>query len=272
MAEFYSTRGIAYSIDEIIQNGKSFIYLLTPYLKFSNTLYERLKAVTGKNVEFIIVYGKTELDAFQDKLLKDLNCSIYFKENLHAKCYANESEALVCSMNLYSFSEANNIEMGIKIHSRQDKSAYDKCIDEIRQVIQNATPIREIRFENKSNAYKDAHNEFIVKWHNALREAFPESQFRISENKIVSDNFPLPGIEFSTLYGFSTFELPGTHSSLHRLKDEHSEKLFYDLKDYRCYWSSPFNKICLYKRQEMEFKNIKEETNYCLAGTQLLIG
>ena len=38
--------------------------------------------------------GKTELTYNQKELLNGLNCSIYFKENLHAKCYANETEAL----------------------------------------------------------------------------------------------------------------------------------------------------------------------------------
>lgn len=268
MAEFYSTRGISYSIDEIIQNGKSFIYLLTPYLKFSDTLYERLKGLNAKNVELIIVYGKTELNPFQNKLLRELNCSVYFKENLHAKCYANETKALVCSMNLHSFSEVNNIEMGIKIDSRQDRSAYDKCIDEIRQAIKNAIPIRELKVEKERNFSED---EFTIGWHTVLQETFLETEFKISENNIEAVDFPLPGIRFSTSYGFCSFELPWEQSYLRKLKDENSEELNSFSREYRWYWSSPFNKISLYKRQDSEFENIRKETNYCLAGTKRLI-
>ena len=70
MAEFFSTRGVAYSIDVIIQNGKSFIYLVTPYLKFSNTLYERLKVLSSKNVELVIVYGKNRVNLQSKRVVK----------------------------------------------------------------------------------------------------------------------------------------------------------------------------------------------------------
>ena len=38
-----------------------------------------------------------------------------FRRNLHAKCYLNENEALLTSMNLYEFSEKNNDEMGVLV-------------------------------------------------------------------------------------------------------------------------------------------------------------
>jgi hypothetical protein len=271
MAEFFTTRGIAFNIDEIINKGKKFVYLVTPYLKFSDTLHERLKSLNNKSVKLIIVYGKTELNFHQDKLLKELNCSIYFKENLHAKCYANESEALICSMNLHSFSEANNIEMGVKIHHRSDRVAYESCIDEIKQLINNADPIRMLDVEEINGPDEYGFEEFSVEWLKLLQKSFPEIRFSVEDNRITADDFPLPGIQFSNSYGFSTFELPGNHFSLSRLKDKHCEGLYVDLADYRCYWSSPFTRICLYHQKGAEFKSVGEDADYCLYGTKKLI-
>ena len=45
-------------------------------------------------------------------------------KNLHAKCYMNESVALVTSMNLYEFSQSNNNEMGILVSRLWDDKLY----------------------------------------------------------------------------------------------------------------------------------------------------
>ena len=37
------------------------------------------------------------------------------RKNLHAKCYLNEKEALLTSMNLYEYSQEHNDEMGILV-------------------------------------------------------------------------------------------------------------------------------------------------------------
>ena len=162
MAECFTTRGLSYHIDELIKNSKKFVILLTPYLKFSITLYERLQILVDKNIELSIIYGKTELTSKQDQLIKQLGCNIYFKENLHAKCYINETEAIICSMNLHSFSEVNNIEMGVRLDKRKNKKAYIECIDEINHVIKNSNPIKVIKRKDKKSENKYTYDEFIA--------------------------------------------------------------------------------------------------------------
>ena len=83
MAKFLTTQGLSHSIEEIIDQAKKNIFLLSPYLKFSSTLYERLKHVK-KGVTINLIYGKEELNKREENLLKELNCNIYFKHNLHA--------------------------------------------------------------------------------------------------------------------------------------------------------------------------------------------
>ena len=45
------------------------------------------------------------------------NIEILYEKRLHAKYYANETKALLTSMNLYGFSQNNNIEAGVLMES-----------------------------------------------------------------------------------------------------------------------------------------------------------
>ncbi len=141
MAEFLSTRRISSELEIIIKNAKKELSIVTPYLRFSTLVYELLRSVSPE-VEMRFIYGKTELNAKEEVLLRELNCHILYKENLHAKCYMNESSAIVCSMNLHSFSEANNYEMGVLLSDRTDRKAFQDCKKELNLIISNARQIR----------------------------------------------------------------------------------------------------------------------------------
>ena len=66
-----------------------------------------------------------------------------FRSNLHAKCYLNEREALLTSMNLYEFSQVNNDEMGIVVSKDEDPALFDKIIQESRRIMRVSEEIRE---------------------------------------------------------------------------------------------------------------------------------
>ena len=57
-----------------------------------------------------------------------------FCKELHAKCYLNESEAVITSMNLYKASQ-ENIEMGILITKQEDYEAYENLWKEVKRII-----------------------------------------------------------------------------------------------------------------------------------------
>lgn len=132
MAEFLTTKGISFQIENIIINSVSTLYLVSPYLKLTSYFYERLCDAEKKGVKIIIIYGKDELKPDQEsKLAKLKNLELYFSKNLHAKCYSNESNMVITSMNMYDYSEQNNREMGILIDKNIDNSIYAKALDEI---------------------------------------------------------------------------------------------------------------------------------------------
>lgn len=127
MAEFLTTNGTSYNIENIIIDAKSKLILVSPYLQISKTFYERLKDASNKNVSIKIIYGKDELKPNERNSLAELkNVELYFFENLHAKCYFNETKMVITSMNMYEFSEKNNREMGVLIDVIQTKTYLTK--------------------------------------------------------------------------------------------------------------------------------------------------
>lgn len=142
MAEFLSTTGISYHIENIILGAKKKLLLVSPYLKLSKTLFERLKDASDKDIAIKIIYGKRELN---DKELEQLNSlknvELYYFDNLHAKCYFNESKMVLTSMNMYEFSEKNNREMGILIDRVSDGDVFNAAVQETSSILNASTLI-----------------------------------------------------------------------------------------------------------------------------------
>jgi phosphatidylserine/phosphatidylglycerophosphate/cardiolipin synthase-like enzyme len=148
MADFLTTSAASHHIERIILTAKSQIFLFSPYLKLSQILFERLRDATRRNIKVIIVYGKDELKPSERQKLFSLdNVTIYFLENLHAKCYFNESNMVITSMNIHEFSEKNNREMGILLSRQHDLNVFKQAYDEAVSIVKNATKIKATEHE-----------------------------------------------------------------------------------------------------------------------------
>lgn len=155
MADFLTTSGTSYNIENIIIEAKSKLILVSPYLQISKTFYERLKDASNKGVAIKIIYGKDELKPNERNSLADLkNIELFYFDNLHAKCYFNENKMVITSMNMYEFSEKNNREMGVLIDRLNDKELFNKAVAETLSILQSAEEIplkktsRQIQNEN----------------------------------------------------------------------------------------------------------------------------
>jgi HKD family nuclease len=136
MVDFLRTNGISHKVEEIIINAKDQLTFISPYLKFPKMLYERIQEKADEGVKIRFVYGKSELSKDQDVLLRKLkNTSIFYLDNLHAKCYLNEGAGIITSMNLYDFSEKNNREMGIHFDKASNEVLYNQVNAEIESII-----------------------------------------------------------------------------------------------------------------------------------------
>ncbi|MCX9026127.1 MAG: phospholipase D family protein [Candidatus Methanoperedens sp.] len=137
MAEFLTTSGISYKLEELIKNSKDKLYLISPYLQIADSLRQRIKEKDLPSVTIKVVYRKdNKINADELSFLQELkNCKVYCFENLHAKCYLNENTAIITSMNLYDFSQRNNREMGIKIDKETDSKLYEDIYNEVTAII-----------------------------------------------------------------------------------------------------------------------------------------
>ena len=136
MAEFLTTHATAYNIENIILNSKQKLVLVSPYLQLSRTFFNRLNDADERGVKTVLIYGKDELKPDESNQLGKLkNLSLFFCENLHAKCYFNEDNMVITSMNMYEFSEKNNREMGVLIRRQDDADVFKDAVREVQSIV-----------------------------------------------------------------------------------------------------------------------------------------
>ncbi len=143
MAKFLDTTGISYHLQQLINQSQRELTLISPYLKINNKMRQSLEDKDRMKIDIRIIYGKSELQPDQINLLNTLtSVRTSFCDNLHAKCYMNEKEAIVTSMNLYEFSQVNNHEMGIYVLKDEDPELFDAIYNEARRLIRISVEVR----------------------------------------------------------------------------------------------------------------------------------
>jgi hypothetical protein len=121
MARFVTGNNLNYELERLMDTAKETIILISPYLKLHERYASSLRSKKDDpNLEIIVVFGKNEHDMSKSMQIVDFNffkefpnIEIRFEKRLHAKYYANEVYSILTSMNLYSYSQDNNIEAGV---------------------------------------------------------------------------------------------------------------------------------------------------------------
>ena len=143
MSKFLTTTGVSYRLEEIIKSANERLVLISPFFKVNNRVKELLEDRDRLKIDVRVVYGKTELHPDENNWLDSLpSIRTSFCENLHAKCYLNENEALLTSMNLYEFSQVNNHEMGVLISRAEEPQLYDEVLEEAMRILRASDEIR----------------------------------------------------------------------------------------------------------------------------------
>jgi hypothetical protein len=121
MADFLKGNQLIAELEKIFEEAEEQLVIISPFIKLHSRFIDVLKSKRDNHkLKITIVFGKNEEDISKSfsknefDFLKDFpNIEIKYEKRLHAKYYANESSALLSSMNLYEFSQNNNIEFGI---------------------------------------------------------------------------------------------------------------------------------------------------------------
>lgn len=174
MAEFVKGNQLNAALEKIFEDAEMELVIVSPFIKLHSRFIDVLKSKKDEHkLEIKVVFGKNE-----DNLTKSFsreefdffkefpNIEIKYETRLHAKYYANESAALLSSMNLIDYSQNNNIEFGIShktsfignltgIGEKIDRDAFDY----FTQVINNSkslykrTPVYEDKFMGITKKY-----------------------------------------------------------------------------------------------------------------------
>ncbi len=121
MAKFLEGNELNSELSKVFKTAGQRLILISPYIKLQHLFADTLKArTTDDKLQITIVFGKNEKDITKSLTADDLdffkqfpNIEIRYEKRLHAKFYANESSAILTSMNLYTYSQDNNIEAGV---------------------------------------------------------------------------------------------------------------------------------------------------------------
>lgn len=143
MAKFLNTTGISYHLEELIKSTKDRLILISPYLQFTDRIKEHLSNLNIQKRDIRIVYRENKLQLEENNWLENqIGIRTSLCKNLHAKCYINENEGIITSMNLYEFSQQNNNEMGIYISKAQDADLYNATLEEVQRLLTISEEIR----------------------------------------------------------------------------------------------------------------------------------
>lgn len=136
-------------LDSIIEQAKSTLVLVSPYIRLHHRIADSIRELKKyPEVDVFVCFGKAQgkyANSFHPdaiELLKSLpNIRIVYDERLHAKFYGNEQAALITSMNLYDYSQDNNIEVGVyasKDEGRAGKDLHKQAHDLFQRIVENA--------------------------------------------------------------------------------------------------------------------------------------
>ncbi|OFY85028.1 MAG: hypothetical protein A3F72_04580 [Bacteroidetes bacterium RIFCSPLOWO2_12_FULL_35_15] len=121
MAKFLTGNELNSELEKLFESADEQIILISPYIKLHDRYASTLRTKKDNpKMKIIIVFGKNEEDLSRSMKQEDFNffkefpnIEIRYEKRLHAKYYSSESSAILTSMNLYNFSQDNNIEAGV---------------------------------------------------------------------------------------------------------------------------------------------------------------
>ena len=211
MAKFYTGNELNTAIEALFEDAQEQLILISPYIKLHDRFVSVLKTKKDNpKLKITIVFGKNDEDYSKSLRSEDFsffkefpNVEIKYEKRLHAKYYANESKAIITSMNLYSYSQDNNIEAGVLMvrnllgslaSSLMDEETIDKTSSKYfdRVIEQSDCLFKKVpQYESANLGFSKRYKESTIET-DKLGEHFEgkqtTSQFKINSGKITSNN------------------------------------------------------------------------------------
>ncbi|MFL6568362.1 MAG: DNA repair protein [Chthoniobacterales bacterium] len=150
MAKFVGSSATAFHLEQLIKSARERLVLINPLLKFSGRTKELLEEKNGLDVR--VVYGKCDLQPEEIQWLRGVPfVHTHFCRSLTAKCYVNEHECLVTSLDLLDFGQVTNNEVGVLISRAEDADLYNDANEEAQRLLRLSDEVR-IRVDKPESA------------------------------------------------------------------------------------------------------------------------
>src|SRR5688572_22855208 len=120
--EFLFDNHLISEVEKLIQKSSKHLLLISPFIDLDARIMDALNEKKElPDFELLVLFGKNENNYYRSIKKDSLeffkqfpNIEIRYNERLHAKFYQNDYHYIMTSLNLYDYSLANNIEVGIK--------------------------------------------------------------------------------------------------------------------------------------------------------------
>lgn len=166
MAKFLSTAAaVSDALQEIVKRAEERLWLISPYLRLNAPIRDLIEAKKNSpRIEIHMVCRENQLLPREKDWLESMSfVKTYICEHLHAKCYLNENEALVTSMNLTADSQVNNYEMGIRVYRAEEPDLYDAISEGSRTIVRSSEVSRETSHESTQPTPKIPYKVFCIR-------------------------------------------------------------------------------------------------------------
>jgi hypothetical protein len=108
-------------VEKLIRESKNKLLLISPFIDLDRRIQDALREkITKHDFELRVLFGKNEHNYYKsikkdsfDFLKQFPDIEIRYNDRLHAKFYKNDFDYIMTSLNLYDYSLAKNIEVGI---------------------------------------------------------------------------------------------------------------------------------------------------------------
>lgn len=135
MAKFLKNHGISEEIENLIRNANRKLVLISPYWQLSDSIKRTLQSKVSDGLSVQAVYRDEQQRPEDIDWLEQQQIPAVSLTNLHAKCYINEIQCIVTSLNLYERDQVHNLEMGILIDRREDADLYAEVAKEVSIIL-----------------------------------------------------------------------------------------------------------------------------------------
>jgi hypothetical protein len=120
--EFLFDNQLISEVEILIKKSEHELLLISPFIDLDLRIQDALQAkINSKDFKLKVLFGKNEHNIYKSikknslEFLKQFpDVEIRYNKRLHAKFYQNDFDFIMTSLNLYDYSLAKNIEVGVK--------------------------------------------------------------------------------------------------------------------------------------------------------------